>query len=166
MCTLGLNLAPAGNVDVSVTRGSGAIIVNKTGGTAGAFQSLRFTTSSWGAQAITVAALEDANAISGDVTITHAVVNASSSSGFDPASDKNLTATVTGDDAGLSVSPQAVTVAEGSVHGGPESPAERAGDGDAHCGDGKRQTLHLCGAGDGARLGDDRRQDAGGGGST
>ena len=113
-CTVGLNFAPAGNVDVCVTRGSGATTVNKAGGTAGASQSLSFTTSNWGAQAIAVAALEDANAISGDVTITHEVVNASSSSGFDPASDKTLT--VTDDDAGLSVSPQAVTVAEGSAY--------------------------------------------------
>lgn len=111
-CTVGLNFAPAGNVDVSVTRGSGAIPVNKAGGTAGASQSLSFTTSNWEAQAITVTALEDANAISGDVTITHAVVNALSSSGFDPASDKTLTAT--DDDAGLSVSPQ--TVAEGIAY--------------------------------------------------
>ena len=112
--TVKLNLQPTGSVKVRVSRGNGAITVNKTGGTAGASQDLTFSTSTWNtAQTITVTAVQDDNAISGDVTVSHTTVNADTADEYDSAS-RNLTVTVTDDDGEIVVSSTTVTVGEGS----------------------------------------------------
>ena len=112
--TVKLGVAPTGSVKVRVSRGNGAITVNKTGGTAGASQDLTFSTSTWNtAQTITVTAVQDTNAVSGDVTVSHTTVNADTADEYDSAS-RNLTVTVTDDDGEIVVSSTTVTVGEGS----------------------------------------------------
>ena len=110
-----LSVQPTGNVKVRVSRGNnGAITVNKAGGTAGASQDLTFSTSTWNtAQTITVTAVQDDNAISGDVTVSHTTVNADTSAEYDNKS-RSLTATVTDDDGEMVVSSTTLTVGEGS----------------------------------------------------
>ena len=113
--TVKLNLQPTGSVKVRVSRGNGAITVNKTGGTAGASQDLTFSTSTWNSpQTITVAAVQDDNAVSGDVTVSHTTVDADTANEYDSASE-TLTVTVTDDDGEMVVSRSgALALTEGS----------------------------------------------------
>ena len=112
--TVKLSTPPTGSVKVRVSRGNGAITVNKAGGMAGASQDLTFSTSTWNSpQTITVAAVQDDNAISGDVTVSHTTVDADTANEYDSAS-RNLTVTVTDDDGEMVVSSTTVTVGEGS----------------------------------------------------
>ena len=113
--TVKLNLQPTGSVKVRVSRGNGAITVNKAGGTAGASQDLTFSTSTWNSpQTITVAAVQDDNAISGDVTVSHTTVDADTANEYDSASE-TLTVTVTDDDGEMVVSRSgALALTEGS----------------------------------------------------
>ena len=78
--------------------------MNQAGGTQGASQTLTFSTTTWDtAQAITVIALDDDNALGSTSNITHATVDANTAAEYDPVS-KNLPLTVTDDDAALVVS--------------------------------------------------------------
>ncbi len=75
---------------------------------------LTFTTANWGtAQTVTVRAAHDADAVNDAASITHAVVDADSDDLYDGLRIARVSVTVTDDDAGVSVSETALTVAEG-----------------------------------------------------
>ena len=75
---------------------------------------LTFTTANWGtAQTVTVRAAHDADAVNDAASITHAVVDADSDDLYDDIA--RVSVTVTDDDAGVSVSETALTVAEGGT---------------------------------------------------
>ncbi len=75
---------------------------------------LTFTTANWGtAQTVTVRAAHDADAVNDAASITHAVVDADSDDLYDGLHIARVSVTVTDDDAGVSVSETALTVAEG-----------------------------------------------------
>ena len=75
---------------------------------------LTFTPANWGmAQTVTVRAAHDADAVNDAASITHAVVDADSDELYDGLSIARVSVTVTDDDAGVSVSETALTVAEG-----------------------------------------------------
>ena len=101
---------PASDVVVRVSSGDGgAVSVNKTGGTAGASQDLTFTNSDWNTnQVVTLTGEQDDDTGDESVTITHTVVDASSSDEFDGASDVTFTAAVT-DDESVEVTVSAVS---------------------------------------------------------
>ena len=104
---------------IRVSSGDGNVVsVNKTGGTAGASQDLTFTNSNWNTdQAITLTAEQDNDAADPSaVTITHAVIDASTTaSEFHDAADVAFAVNVSDDDGGIVVSQSAtLTIAEGS----------------------------------------------------
>ena len=75
---------------------------------------LTFTPANWGtAQTVTVRAAHDADAVNDAASITHAVVDADSDDLYDGLRIARVSVTVTDDDAGVSVSETALTVAEG-----------------------------------------------------
>ena len=75
---------------------------------------LTFTPANWGtAQTVTVRAAHDADAVNDAASITHAVVDADSDDLYDGLHIARVSVTVTDDDAGVSVSETALTVAEG-----------------------------------------------------
>ena len=80
---------------------STAVQVNKSGGTAGANQTLNFTAMTWNtAQTITVSAVEDADRVSETVTVTHSTVNANIVVEYDNAADVRMTVSVQENDWG------------------------------------------------------------------
>ena len=101
--------APTGNVVVGVSSSDAAA--------AGvAPTSLTFGTTNWSAgQTVTVTGQPDLDQDSESVTITHAVNDGQSTSEYRSAPDRRLTVHVVDDDAGLTVSPQAVMVTEGGA---------------------------------------------------
>ena len=104
---------------IRVSSGDGNVVsVNKTGGTAGASQDLTFTNSNWNTnQAVTLTAEQDDDAADpSSVTITHAVIDASTTaSEFHGAADVAFAVNVSDDDGEIVVSQSAtLTVAEGS----------------------------------------------------
>ena len=102
--TVTLNAQPTGGVKVRVSRGDAYYLLNKAGGTQAVSQDLTFTTSTWNTgQAITVIALDDANALAGTSNISHTTVDADTANEYDSASE-TLTVTVTDDDAQIAVS--------------------------------------------------------------
>ena len=110
--TVKLSVQPTSGVKVRVRRDIRAITVN-----GGDSQDLTFTTSTWNmGQTITVAALEDVNAVNGDVTIQHTTVKADTADEYDNAIS-NLRGTVTDDDAAIVVSrgTRALPLTEGSA---------------------------------------------------
>ena len=96
--TVTLKGQPAGNVVVQVTSDDvGAVTVGP--GT------LTFTTSTWNTgQTVTASAVVDADVTDETVTVTHTVVDASSSNEFDPADDVTFMVNVTDTTRGLAVS--------------------------------------------------------------
>ena len=115
--TVALNTLPASDVTVTVTAGAGAE-VNKSGGSAGASQTLTFTpagASIWSTpQTITVSGVDDDIDNTGDaraVEISHAAT--SSDSSYTLASAGKLEVTIADDDtAGVTLSATAESVAE------------------------------------------------------
>ena len=106
-----LDSPPTGDVVVQVTSSDGVAA-------SVAPAALTFGTASWNtAQAVTVSGVEDGDAGDERVTLTHAVDAANSADEYDGAANRTLTVTVTDDDGGLTVSPQAVTVTEGGDEG-------------------------------------------------
>ena len=106
---------PGGDVVVRVSSGAAAVTVNKPGGTAGVRQDLTFTTQNWNRdQAVTLAAVEDDDAVDpAAVTITHEVLDGSSSDDYDNAADVTFDVAVTDNDrAGVAVSASSVNVTE------------------------------------------------------
>ncbi len=106
--TVRLNTQPTSNVVISVTKtGSTDVTVSPA--------TLTFTTSNWStAKTVTVAAAQDADAVDGAASITHAVVAPRSADEFDAVNIAGVAVTVTDDDtAGVTVSASSVTVAEG-----------------------------------------------------
>ena len=105
--TVVLATKPSGNVTISLSFASGSdedITVDKT--------SLTFTPENWdAAQEITVSAAEDDDAINGAATIEHTV----SGEGYGGVTVSSVTATEADNDtAGVTVTPTALTVPEGS----------------------------------------------------
>ena len=105
--TVVLDTQPSGDVTIAVSFASGSdadITVDKT--------SLTFTTDNWStAQEITVLAEEDDDAINGAATIEHTV----SGGGYGGVTVSSVTATEADNDtAGVTVTPTALTVPEGS----------------------------------------------------
>ena len=105
--TVVLDTKPSANVTISVSFASGSdedITVDKT--------SLTFTTDNWdAAQEITVSAAEDDDALNGVATIEHSA----SGGGYGGVSASSVTATEADNDAaGVTVTPTALTVPEGS----------------------------------------------------
>ena len=105
--TVVLDTQPSADVTISVSLAAGSdadITVDKT--------SLTFTTDNWGAaQEITVSAAEDDDATDGTATIEHTA----SGGGYGGVSVSSITATEADNDAaGVTVTPTALTVAEGS----------------------------------------------------
>ena len=99
-----LSAKPTSGVKVRVSRGGGAITVNAGSGTPGATKDLTFTTGNWATtQTVTVAAVQDTNAVSENVTISHTTVDADTAAEYDAVS-KSLTVTVTDDDGEMVVS--------------------------------------------------------------
>ena len=99
-----LSAKPTSGVKVRVSRGGGAITVNAGSGTPGATKDLTFTTGNWATpQTVTVAAVQDTNAVSENVTISHTTVNADTAAEYNAVS-KSLTVTVTDDDGEMVVS--------------------------------------------------------------
>ncbi len=104
---------------IRVSSGDGNVVsVNKTGGTAGASQDLTFTNSNWNTnQTVTLTAEHDNDAADpSSVTITHAVIDASTTANeFDDAADVTFAVNVSDDDGGIVVSQSAtLTIAEGN----------------------------------------------------
>ena len=118
--TVVLDSEPAANVVVTVTADTpGAATVNKSGGTAGASQTLTFTPSDWNqAQTVTVTGVNDNVNNDGDkrtVTISHAVTTGDGSKYTTSMSVPSVTVTVTDDDTeGTSATP-GVTVSKPKV---------------------------------------------------
>ncbi|WP_420436921.1 Calx-beta domain-containing protein [Candidatus Poriferisodalis sp.] len=127
--TVVLDSEPAANVVVTVTADTpGAATVNKSGGTAGASQTLTFTPSDWNqAQTVTVTGVNDNVNNDGDkrtVTISHAVTTGDGSKYTTSMSVPSVTVTVTDDDTestsatpGVTVSPLQVSVTETEIVG-------------------------------------------------
>ena len=102
--TVKLRVPPAGGVKVRVSRDAAYYVLNQAGGTQGVSQDLTFTTGIWNsAQAITVIALDDDNALAGTSNISHTTVDADTAAEYDSVS-KNLQVTVTDDDGEIVVS--------------------------------------------------------------
>ena len=104
--TVVLTSQPSADVTISLSFASGSdedITVDKT--------SLAFTTDNWDtAQTVTVSAAEDTDTANGTATIDHTV----SGGGYDNVSVSSVTATEADNDAaGVTVTPTALTVAEG-----------------------------------------------------
>ena len=104
--TVVLTSQPSADVTISLSFASGSdedITVDKT--------SLAFTTDNWdAAQEVTVSAAEDTDTANGTATIDHTV----SGGGYDNVSVSSVTATEADNDAaGVTVTPTALTVAEG-----------------------------------------------------
>ena len=95
--TVGLNVAPAGNVVVRVLwSDDGAVKVNKTGGTAASHQDLTFTPSGAGIwstnQTVTLVKEHDDDMVDESVTITASVMDADTQdTNYDDASAKTFT---------------------------------------------------------------------------
>ena len=106
--TVVLDAQPASDVVINVTK-SGSADVTATPAT------LTFTTSNWDtAQTVTVAAAHDADAANDAASIAHAVDASRSANEYDTASIAAVTVTVDDDDAAVTVSTSALTVAEGA----------------------------------------------------
>ena len=104
--TVVLTSQPSADITISLSFASGSdedITVDKT--------SLAFTTDNWDtAQTVTVSAAEDTDTANGTATIDHTV----SGGGYDNVSVSSVTATEADNDAaGVTVTPTALTVAEG-----------------------------------------------------
>ncbi len=119
--TVRLATQPAARVDIRVTSGApGIATVNRAGGTAGATQTLTYTTSTWNTmQTLTVTGVNDETVNSGGqrtATLAHAITRGDGGDYPTTRSIDAVTATVTDDDtAALSLSPSAVSVDEGGT---------------------------------------------------
>ncbi len=119
--TVRLATQPAARVDIRVTSGApGIATVNRAGGTAGATQTLTYTTSTWNAvQTITVTGVDDETVNSGgqrSAPLAHAITRGDGGDYPTTRSIDAVTVTVTDDDtAALSLSPSAVSVDEGGT---------------------------------------------------
>ena len=95
--TVALGGPPTGNVAVQVTS-------DDTGAVTVAPSPLTFTTTTWNTgQTVTVTAADDADNADETATVTHSVVDASSSAEFHPAEDVTFTVNVRDNDFGLNV---------------------------------------------------------------
>ncbi len=104
--TVVLDAQPASDVVITVSSGNTDVTVSSA--------RLTFTTANWDtAKTVTVSAAEDADAVNDTVSITHAVVAASSADEYDAVTIAGVAVTVTDDDAGVSVSETTLTVTEG-----------------------------------------------------
>ena len=106
--TVRLNLQPASDVVISVTRtGSSDVTVSPA--------TLTFTRANWStAQTVRVAAAQDADAVNDAASIAHAVVAAQSANEYDAVTIAGVTVTVADDDAGVTVSPATLRIPEGN----------------------------------------------------
>ena len=114
--TVVLNTQPTSDVVISVTRtGSSDVTLDTDTGTSGNQTTLTFTPANWDtAQTVTVAAAQDADAVSDAASITHAVVASRSADEFDAVTIAGVAVTVTDDEsAGVTVSKSTLTVDEG-----------------------------------------------------
>ncbi len=106
--TVRLNLQPASDVVISVTRtGSPDVTVSPA--------TLTFTRANWStAQTVRVSAAQDADAVNDAASIAHAVVAASSANEYDAVTIGSVAVTVTDNDAGATVSETTLTITEGN----------------------------------------------------
>ena len=106
--TVRLNLQPASDVVISVTRtGSTDVTVSPA--------TLTFTRANWStAQTVRVSAAQDADAVNDAASIAHAVVAASSANEYDAVTIGSVAVTVTDNDAGATVSETTLTIMEGN----------------------------------------------------
>ncbi len=106
--TVRLNLQPASDVVISVTRtGSTDVTVSPA--------TLTFTRANWStAQTVRVSAAQDADAVNDAASIAHAVVAASSANEYDAVTIGSVAVTVTDNDAGATVSETTLTITEGN----------------------------------------------------
>ena len=114
--TVVLDALPTSDVVISVTRtGSSDVTLDTDTGTSGNQTTLTFTPANWDtAQTVTVAAAQDADAVSDAASITHAVVASRSADEFDAVTIAGVAVTVTDDEsAGVTVSKSTLTVDEG-----------------------------------------------------
>ena len=114
--TVVLDALPTSDVVISVTRtGSSDVTPDTDTGTSGNQTTLTFTPANWDtAQTVTVAAAQDADAVSDAASITHAVVASRSADEFDAVTIAGVAVTVTDDEsAGVTVSKSTLTVDEG-----------------------------------------------------
>ena len=105
--TVVLDAQPSGNVVITVSSGNTDVTVSS--------DTLTFTSSNWDtAQTVRVSASQDDDAGNDAAAISHAVDASRSADEYDRVTIAGVAVTVTDDDAGVSVSPTDVTVAEGA----------------------------------------------------
>ena len=115
--TVRLNTQPTSDVVITVSKsGSSDVTPDTDTGTSGNQTTLTFTTSNWStAQTVTVAAAQDADAVSDAASIAHAVDASQSADEYDNVNIAGVAVTVTDDDtAGATVSKSTLTVTEGN----------------------------------------------------
>ena len=106
--TIVLSHQPSGDVTVTVNNPTDNLEVTATP------RSLTFTTENWDEpQAVTVAAVQDTDALDDSATVTHGV----SGGGYGDVSAPDVAVTVTDDDRGIVLDPTTLTVVEGDATG-------------------------------------------------
>jgi hypothetical protein len=110
--TVKLNTQPLSNVVVSLTS-------SDTGAATASPATLTFTSANWNtAQTVTLTGVDDADIVNESVTITAAIVDASSEDTYDTVADKTVALTVVDNDtAGFALSTTALTIGENAGTG-------------------------------------------------
>ena len=112
--TVVLDAQPASDVVITVSSDNSDVTADTDAATSGNQTTLTFSPSNWDtAQTVTVSAAQDADAVNGAASITHAVDASRSADEYDAVAVGGVSVSVADDDAGVSVSVTELALAEG-----------------------------------------------------